>query len=316
VNATLNNEFATVGFRAHSMIHGEIELATDASRYSASQQQAFEAMGIEVEIIEGVVELAVPLNLGFFNPDLVGQLQLGPLLQGIGLEPQYKNDNEIDNQLRSVLFQIPVGGNPECLDGDALPDCFDGLIDLGAIDIERGRDHGMPSYNEMRLAYGLTLKTTFKSITGEAGEEFPTGMSIDDPASLEVQELLDGDGSPIDLADEEAAESAGISVVRGSTLAARLKAVYGSVDNLDAFTGMLAEEHIKGSNFGELQQAIWTRQFEALRSGDRFFYRNDPGLSWIKQTYGIDYRTNLGDVIARNTDIPRNELAKNVFLAP
>jgi Animal haem peroxidase len=88
------------------------------------------------------------------------------------------------------------------------------------------------------------------------------------------------------------------------------------VDNLDAFTGMLAEQHMKGTNFGELQLAIWTRQFEALRSGDRFFYENDPGLSWTRKTFGIDYQTNLGDVIARNTDIPRQELAKNVFLAP
>jgi hypothetical protein len=317
VNASLSNEFATVGYRAHSMIHGEVELATEASRYSAAQIEAFKAMGIEVgDPIEGEVELAVPLNVAFFNPDLVGQLQLGPLLQGIGIEPQYKNDNEIDNQLRSVLFQIPVSGNPECLDGAGLPECFDGVVDLGAIDIERGRDHGMPSYNDLRKAYGLPPRNSFTGITGESTETFPAGMDDNDTASLEVLELLDINGDQIDLLDEEAVEADGIAVVRASTVAARLKAIYGSVDNLDAFTGMLAEKHLKGSNFGELQRAVWTRQFEALRSGDRFFYENDPGLSWIKETYGIDYRTNLGDVIARNTDIPRSELAKNVFLAP
>jgi hypothetical protein len=32
--------------------------------------------------------------------------------------------------------------------------------------------------------------------------------------------------------------------------------------------------------------------------------------------YGIDFRRTLGDVIALNTDIPRNELEPNVFLAP
>jgi hypothetical protein len=315
-NANLSNEFATVGYRAHSMIHGEVEIETEASRYIPAQLAAFELMGIELEIVEGEAALAVPLNVGFFNPDLVEQLQLGPLLQGIGIEPQYKNDNEIDNQLRSVLFQIPVSGNPECLDGEGLPECFNGVVDLGAIDIERGRDHGMPSYNDLRRAYGLAPKTSFTAITGESTEGFPAGMDVNDPASLEVLELVDIKGRPIDLNDEEAVEADGISVARGSTVAARLKAIYGSVDNLDAFTGMLAEQHEKGSNFGELQRAIWTKQFEVLRSGDRFFYENDPGLSWIKKTYGIDYVTNLGDVIARNTDIPRNELAKNVFLAP
>ena len=60
------------------------------------------------------------------------------------------NDEQIDNQLRSVLFQVPVPGNPDCLDGPTLPACFRGVVDLGAIDIERGRDHGMPSLQPLR----------------------------------------------------------------------------------------------------------------------------------------------------------------------
>ena len=37
VNATLSNEFATVGYRAHSMIHGEFEFEAEAARYTAAQ---------------------------------------------------------------------------------------------------------------------------------------------------------------------------------------------------------------------------------------------------------------------------------------
>ena len=65
--------------------------------------------------------------------------------------------------------------------------------------------------------------------------------------------------------------------MRRTTLAARLQRVYGNVDKVDAFTGMLAEPHVLGTEFGELQLAIWKRQFQALRDGDRFFYLNDPG---------------------------------------
>jgi hypothetical protein len=96
-------------------------------------------------------------------------------------------------------------------------------------------------------------------------------------------------------------------------VAARLRGIYGTVDNVDAFAGMSAERHVPGTDFGELQLAIWKKQFQALRDGDRFFYQNDPGLSFIKNTYGIDFQNNLGDIIALNTDIPRAELPGDVF---
>lgn len=315
-NTDLSNEFATVGYRAHSMIHGEIELETDLDRYTQQQLDEFEQMGIEV-IIEGdEVELVIALNLAFFNPDLIEALQLGALLQGLGLEPQYKNDDQIDNQLRSVLFQIPVEGNEDCLDGPDLPECFDGVIDLGAIDIERGRDHGMPYYNDLREAYGLARKTSFTAITGEDTEELPPDLTIDDPEILEFVELFDLDGNPIDLEDEDAVDGDAVAGIRASTLAGRLKAIFGSVDQLDAFTGMLAEQHLPGTDFGELQLAVWTAEFHNLRDGDRFFYGNQRSeLGLIRLFYGIDYRRTLAQVIADNTDIPLSELNDNVFLA-
>ena len=104
------------------------------------------------------------------------------------------------------------------------------------------------------------------------------------------------------------------SAVRRSTTAARLRAVFGDVDQVDAFTGMVSEPHVDGTEFGELQLAMWTRQFEALRDGDRFFYGNDVALDAIAEQYGIDYRRSLADVIAANTDVDPTELAANVFL--
>jgi len=101
---------------------------------------------------------------------------------------------------------------------------------------------------------------------------------------------------------------------RKSTVAARLKAVYGSVNNVDAFVGMVAEKHIPGTEFGELQLAMWTRQFQAMRDGDRFFYGTDPGLSLIKQNYGIDFHNMLAQIIANNTDVPLSAMNDNVFL--
>ncbi|HYQ67800.1 peroxidase family protein [Actinophytocola sp.] len=309
VDATLSNEFATVGYRAHSQIHGEVELETEASRYSQATLDALTAQGVEVAVEDGTADIAVPLGVGFFNPDLVEQLQLGPLMEAIGDESEYNNDEQIDNQLRSVLFQVPVSGNPECLDGPTLPECFNGVVDLGAIDIERGRDHGMPSYNQLRAAYGLAPKTSFTAITGESTDQFPTGMGIDNPNSLTFSQLTDLFGVNFGLTEERDP----VRAVRNTTRAARLRALYQNVNNVDAFVGMVAEPHAPGSDLGELQRAIWAREFQRLRDGDRFFYANDPGLTFIRNTYGIDFRRNLGDIIASNTDIPRSDLARNVF---
>lgn len=311
VNTTLSNEFATVGYRAHSQIHGEIEMEADLDRYSQATLDALEAQGIEVAVDGDEVEIAVPQNIGFFNPDLVKQIQLGPVMEGIGGEPQYNNDEQIDNQLRSVLFQIPVSGNPECLDGPTLPQCYHGVVDLGAIDIQRGRDHGMPTYNQMRQAYGLPARTSFTAITGESTDQFPAGLGIDNPASLNFTQLTDIFGVNFGLTEVRDP----VRDVRATTRAARLRALYGSVDNVDAFVGMIVEPHVAGSELGELQRAMWAREFQRLRDGDRFFYGNDPGLTYIRNTYGIDFRRNLGDIIAANTDVPRAELGSNVFFA-
>jgi hypothetical protein len=76
--------------------------------------------------------------------------------------------------------------------------------------------------------------------------------------------------------------------VRRTTLAARLKAIYGSVDNVDAFVGMVSEPHLPGSDFGQLQYAMWKRQFEDLRDGDANFYRWNRNLQRIMREYGSD----------------------------
>jgi hypothetical protein len=311
VNATLSNEFAVVGYRAHSQIHGEFTAETQASRYSAAQLDAFRAQGLEVEVDGADLALTVPLNVAFFNPDLLPAIGLGPFVTSLA-ESQYRNDEMIDNQLRSVLFQVPVPGNPGCLDGPTLPQCFTGVVDLGAIDIERGRDHGLPSYNQLRQAYGLAPKTSFTAITGEATDAFPGGTGPDNPNSLDFLRTADIDGT----ATVVGAADGSTSGVRRSTTAARLRAVYGNVNNVDAFAGMIAEPHVAGSEFGELQRAIWTRQFLALRDGDRFFYGNDQGLTSILSTYGIDFHTALAQVIARNTDVPAADINPNVFLVP
>jgi hypothetical protein len=223
VNATLSTEFATIGYRVHSQIHGEFELDARAADYPPSRLKRLSDVGVEVTVTGPRVSFVVPLDVAFFNPDLVNLIGLGPILKGLQAEPQYKNDEQIDDALRSVPFRFPGPGATDpgaCFEDPSTPGCFSGVTDLGAIDIQRGRDHGVPSYNQLRVAYGLPPTTTFKDITGEATEEFPagdpeiTGHPIDDPSILDFRELFDRNGDPVPLGSEEGA----VRAVRRTTL--------------------------------------------------------------------------------------------------
>jgi hypothetical protein len=321
INPAISNEFATVAYRAHSMIHGEVEADVEADQVD----EAFlESQGVEVLPGEeaGELELVIPANVMFFNPNLMSAIGIGPILAGLAGESQYKNDEQIDNSMRSVLFQVPVSGNPECLDGPTLPECFNGVQDVGALDVERGRDHGMPTYNQLRQAEGLAAKTSFTAITGEATENFPLfdplltrGNEINDPNSLDFVQLKDINGNNIPLDDPEANETATVGI-RRTTLAARLKAIYGNVNNVDAFVGLVSERHVTGSELGELQRRVFTQQFIQLREGDRFFYQNNPDLTTIRLIFGIDFRRRLSQIITDNTELNPGDIATNVFFAP
>lgn len=315
VNPSLTNEFATVGYRAHSMVHGEFNPAFAAGDYSPAQIERFRQLGIGIAPGATAAEnfLEIPLNATFGNPDLLGQVGIGRLAVEFGLGHQYRNDEQIDDSLRSVMFQIPKPGalDPaQCGTPVVRPDCFSVVQDVGAIDIARSRDHGIPRYNALRQAFGLPPVTSFAEITGE-GADGPVDAA--NPGILDFVELTDIDGNVIDPADTAAVEEQAVSGTRRTTVASRLRAVYGSVENVDAFVGMMCEPHADGAEMGELQQAIWRDQFTRLRDGDRFFYAADPALPLIEQEYGITYQVSLADLILLNTGA---RTQANVFQIP
>ncbi len=90
-----------------------------------------------------------------------------------------------------------------------------------------------------------------------------------------------------------------------------LQNLYDSVDDIDPWVGMLVEEHMPGALVGETIMEILVTQFQALRDGDRFFYKDDP-LYTIQEIEEIS-NTTLADIIKRNTDI--SLMQDNVFEA-
>jgi hypothetical protein len=315
VKTELSDEFSTVGYRAHSMVNGEEHMLVSAARFGPARLARLRQLGVTAVRSGPVVALTLPQAAAFFDPQVVRALGLGPILTGLAEEPGYRNDAQIDESLRSVLFEYPAPGARDpnaCLSQETAPGCFTGVTDLGAIDLQRERDHGMPTYEQLRRALGLSPQTSFTQVTGERTDQLPPGLTIDNPHILDVTSLRDFFGRPLALDSTVRA----VAETQRSTLAARLRAVYGSVANLDAFVGMMAEPHVPGSEFGALQLALWRRQLAALRDGDRFFYARDPVLDQIWRRYRISYRHTLGQLISLDAGVPARQLPRDVFFAP
>lgn len=132
-----------------------------------------------------------------------------------------------------------------------------------------------------------------------------------DLASLNIQRgrdhgLADYNQARIDLGLDPVASFDQITSDPG--LADELEALYGDVNNIDAWVGGLAEDHVEGSSLGEFMQTVLIDQFERLRDGDRFYYENVLSGSALAAVE----RTTLSDVILRNTDV--EGLSDNVFI--
>ena len=229
VNPGIANEFSTAAYRfGHSMLSPKLLRITKNGK----------------PISEG----HLALREAFFSPwRITNEGGIDPILRGLTRNRAQEIDPYIISDVRNFLFGPPGSGG----------------FDLACLNIQRGRDHGLPSYNDVRVAYGLSPAVTFADIT------------------------------------------------RKRKLRDRLESVYGTVEKVDMWVGGLAEDHRRGSLVGELFHTILVKQFERLRDGDRFFYRNHFPHYQVKKLE----RITLAKIIKRNTGIGR-EIQDNVFIYP
>jgi len=229
VNPQISNEFSAAAFRmGHTLINSNI-----------------------LRLQPGGEELAggsMALRDAFFNPTAISLAGgIDPFLRGMASQVQQKLDCKVIDDVRNFLFGTPEAGG----------------MDLAAININRGRERGLPDYNTLRSELGL-------------------------PALDAMEEVTD---------DQEAVDD--------------LIEIYGSVDNIDAWVGMLAEQYMPDAMFGSTIMRIMEEQFERLRDGDRFYFEGDREFS--SEDIAVIKGTSFRDVIMRNTDI--RIMQDNVFQA-
>lgn len=127
VNATIATEFSTVGYRlGHTMLSSSLKTGPGAGD-------------------------TILLRDAFFQPAYVQANGIDNLLYGATHKLMQEIDRFLVEDVRSFLFGPPTAGS---------------LLDLAALNIQRSRDHGIPGYNAVRVAYGLHSRPTFTSIVG------------------------------------------------------------------------------------------------------------------------------------------------------
>lgn len=129
VNPGIANEFSTAAFRfGHSMLGDDIEfLDNDGNEIFPS----------------------VELRNAFFNPTALQQSGIDPILKYLASDKAEELDTRVVDDVRNFLFGQPGQGG----------------FDLAALNIQRGRDNGIPDYNSLRAAYGLQKVHSFAEIT-------------------------------------------------------------------------------------------------------------------------------------------------------
>lgn len=76
-----------------------------------------------------------------------------------------------------------------------------------------------------------------------------------------------------------------------------------NINDIDLFTGGLAEAHIRGAMVGPTFACLLGRQFHYLRRGDRYWYENDmPPSSFSKEQLDEIRKTSLARLICNNGD--------------
>ncbi len=133
LDASIANIFSTGAYR-----FGHSALSTQILRLGANGE----------EIAAG----HLALRDAFFSPQRVtDEGGIAPVLRGLAAQVCQSIDPYVIDDVRNFLFGPPGSGG----------------FDLASLNIQRGRDHGLPSYNEAREALGLSSAVTFGDIADD-----------------------------------------------------------------------------------------------------------------------------------------------------
>jgi len=180
--------------------------------------------------------------------------------------------NLVDDIIRGQTM-LPAAAWDPAFNEDITNKLFHEELDLVALNINRGRDHGLPGYNTYR---GICRTDNYNRVRSwDQLKESGGQLSSND----------------IDLLSEE----------------------YTDVDDIDLFVGGTMEESKGDSLLGPAFSCIIADQFLRLKEGDRFYYENGDFVKSRFSQRQLDAirKVSIARIICDNTDI--EEIQPNAF---
>jgi len=152
VDASIANIFSTAAYRfGHSML-SPVLLRLDQN--------------LSV-IPEGNLEL----RDAFFTPETItDEGGIDPILRGLAKQVAQRLDTLIVDDVRNFLFGPPGSGG----------------FDLASLNMQRGRDHGLPLYNDVREQMGLSRATSFQEINSDPDIQMKLQEAYGDVDSIDL----------------------------------------------------------------------------------------------------------------------------------
>ena len=137
-------------------------------------------------------------------------------------------------------------------------------VDLEVTDLSRGRDHGLPSYNDFRVRCGLPRANSFQDLI----DTIPSDVNV----ILYIIFLLNKPLTVIFVKSQIYIRFILIGVILQAIQ--RLSSIYNDVNDIDSFVGSLLERPVPGGMTGPTNQCIISQQFFRWKNGDRFYYEH------------------------------------------
>ena len=110
------------------------------------------------------------LARSFFNTSFVVEHGISVILRGLAAQQAQQVDPLVVDEIRNMLVKEPDGP----------------VFDLAALNIQRGRDHGVGDYNTVRLAYGLAPAESFADISSNRSVQRALMRAYDDVHDLDL----------------------------------------------------------------------------------------------------------------------------------